>query len=759
MGRWSSSRRSIASASRVPGSSRAIDPTSETSENRGAGGTRAARRPPMTSRAEQRILDGSTWRDFCRALEKAGDTILRPGTPATAFDRAEGIRYLTRLLRASLESQIESSDPCHPRFFQLSNDTIKIGNDNPDNIYHNCNISGRYDYRIRGTRGTVPYLSFGTKAGSYDRDAEMRPTGQIDGRHMQVAPDGSFEILVSRNKQAGNWLPMEESSEGIIVRQTFDVREGAVPAYYEIECLNPGDREHADALDPLSIEAGARPRDIVRDADVEPLHRLDGDLREAPEPAALGRSGSLPAGRWGREHPLPPELLEARARPGPRDRDRSHPGGGDLELPALELLDGVPRLPPPPDPHQPRNGPLRARTAASGSWWPAATPVPATRTGSTPACTTGAACSSAGSAAATTIRRSRPVSSASRSSRKGRAERMGWTGGQYSLYRAALAVAAACAVAAVAALLRNRRHVRSELPALRRDPVRRHPSRGSRAGARLSGSRGGLHPCAARREAPSCLRAGDRDPVVDGAPDRAGRTRPHRAARPPCLYAARALRRLRRARAGRSARRLAAAGLDDRDRLALLVVVTAAALFVADDSRIVDRPPHTTRPGARGRPRRPARAERPPCRLERARALASRRRLRVRCTGWRGEPSAPDRLRGRAGLVERALPSRSVGVRPASPPVSSTTATADSATAACGSSSRRSSRHPPHCGRASRLSEVSRSPNDSRSTPSSTRRRSPTASCSSSKTERSSRARRLPSRSRRGWAASGASSP
>lgn len=209
----------------------------------------------MTSRAEQRIVDGSAWRDFCRALEKAGDTILRPGTPDGVFDRAEGIRYLTRLLRAGLESQIESSDPRHPRFFQLSNDTIKIGNDNPDNIYHNCNIAGRYDYRIRGTRGTVPYLSFGTKAGSYDRDAEMRPTGQIDARRMQVAPDGSFEILVSRKQQAGNWLPMEDSSESIIVRQTFDVREGAIPAHYEIECLNPDAGEHTDALDPLALEA------------------------------------------------------------------------------------------------------------------------------------------------------------------------------------------------------------------------------------------------------------------------------------------------------------------------------------------------------------------------------------------------------------------------------------------------------------------------------------------------------------------------
>lgn len=209
----------------------------------------------MTDRTEQRIIDGSAWRDFCRALEKAGDTILRPGTPASVFDRAEGIRYLTRLLRAGLESQIESSDPRHPRFFQLSNDTIRIGNDNPDNIYHNCNISGRYDYRITGTRGTVPYLSFGTKAGSYDRDAEMRPTGQIDSRQIQVGPDGRFEILVSAKPKPGNWLPMEEASESIIVRQTFGVRDGVVPATYAIECLNREPGAHTDALDPRALEA------------------------------------------------------------------------------------------------------------------------------------------------------------------------------------------------------------------------------------------------------------------------------------------------------------------------------------------------------------------------------------------------------------------------------------------------------------------------------------------------------------------------
>lgn len=206
------------------------------------------------SDAEQRIIDGTTWREFCRALEKAGDTVLREGTPDDPFNRAEGFRYLTRLVRASLESQIESSDPCYPRFYQLSNETIKIGNDNPDNIYHNCNVSGRYDYRIRGTRGTVPYISFGSKAGSYERDAEMRPTGQINSRALEIDADGGFEIIVSAEEKPGNWLPMHSDSEMIIVRQTFNLREEETPATYTIECLNSDRDARGNTLDPVSLE-------------------------------------------------------------------------------------------------------------------------------------------------------------------------------------------------------------------------------------------------------------------------------------------------------------------------------------------------------------------------------------------------------------------------------------------------------------------------------------------------------------------------
>jgi hypothetical protein len=205
--------------------------------------------------AERRVADGTAWREFCRALEAAGDVVLGEHTPTSAFDRAEGFRYLTRLVRAGLESFVESSDPLHPRFFQLSNETIKIGNDNPDNVYHNANLSGRHDYRIRGRRGTVPYISWACYGGGYGDDGHMTPTGQLDSRQLEVGPDGSFEILVSARPQPGSWLQMDPSTTNMVVRQTFHVRADEEPATYTIECLN---RDRDDRLEPAHLEQALR---------------------------------------------------------------------------------------------------------------------------------------------------------------------------------------------------------------------------------------------------------------------------------------------------------------------------------------------------------------------------------------------------------------------------------------------------------------------------------------------------------------------
>ena len=106
--------------------------------------------------------------------------------------QVEGYRYLTRLLRLSLEKHVEFSDSDRPEFFSLSHETAKIGNDNPDNVYLNCTVSGEKSYLISGHRGTVHYLSIESKAGGYGDGGDMAPTGHLELADIEIDEDGKF---------------------------------------------------------------------------------------------------------------------------------------------------------------------------------------------------------------------------------------------------------------------------------------------------------------------------------------------------------------------------------------------------------------------------------------------------------------------------------------------------------------------------------------------------------------------------------------
>ncbi|MBW2316500.1 MAG: hypothetical protein JRH10_20245, partial [Deltaproteobacteria bacterium] len=134
----------------------------------------------MSDDSSDRILDGRAWTDFCRALEAAGQVVLRDSGPADAFDRAEGYRYLSRLTRVALETFIETADPAFPTFRRPSHETVKIGADNPDNYYQAATISGEYEYVIRGKRNTIYYLGLGTYYGNYAKGVERGQSGYLD---------------------------------------------------------------------------------------------------------------------------------------------------------------------------------------------------------------------------------------------------------------------------------------------------------------------------------------------------------------------------------------------------------------------------------------------------------------------------------------------------------------------------------------------------------------------------------------------------
>ncbi len=190
----------------------------------------------MSNDSEKRILDGTSWAEFCDTLKSAGEVVLRDTSPMDAFERAEGFRYLSRLTRVALESYIEFADPKFPVLRRPAHETVKIGADNPDNHYQSAAISGAHEYVIRGQRNTVHYLGMGTYVGNYGSGGRMGQSGYIEGIDLEYGEDGGFEILLSCEKPAsGNWLPMEPDTSSLIVRQTYQDRANEQIADITIE--------------------------------------------------------------------------------------------------------------------------------------------------------------------------------------------------------------------------------------------------------------------------------------------------------------------------------------------------------------------------------------------------------------------------------------------------------------------------------------------------------------------------------------------
>lgn len=187
---------------------------------------------------DRRIVSGTAWDAFCDNLKAAGAALVYPGAPRDPFQQAEGIRYLTRLTRAGLEAFVEYNDPEFPIFRRMVHETVKLGADNPDNYYMNAQVSGEYEYVIRGQRNSVHYLGFFTQNGDYGSTGGFQPCGILEHSGMQIEPDGSFEIRVSREPQGTNWLKIEPETSLIMVRQTFLHRDREQPAELEIRAVN-----------------------------------------------------------------------------------------------------------------------------------------------------------------------------------------------------------------------------------------------------------------------------------------------------------------------------------------------------------------------------------------------------------------------------------------------------------------------------------------------------------------------------------------
>jgi hypothetical protein len=251
-----------------------------------------------TDPSEERIMSGETWAEFCNALKEAGATVLAETAPDDPLHRAEGFRYLTRLVRMGLESQLEFADPRAPVLYRNVHETVKVGADNPDNCYQTASISGKYEYRLFGTPGTVHYLGIGTYSPGLDgRDTH----GYLERQDLELAPDGSVEILLSCEKKPGNWLRMEPNTRTLLIRQTFLDRANEAVADLRIERIG-GDEP--TPLTPRRLDRGLRTAGAFAAGYAKMFAGWAEGLRKRPnelpefDPAAAAASGGDPNIRY-----------------------------------------------------------------------------------------------------------------------------------------------------------------------------------------------------------------------------------------------------------------------------------------------------------------------------------------------------------------------------------------------------------------------------------------------------------------------------
>jgi hypothetical protein len=181
-------------------------------------------------------------------LREVGAAFVPAGAGWPELDVVEAYRYVAHLLAAAFDFHLEG-DPDHPRFTRVVTPTRKFLGDNPDAVYHWARIGGDRSYRIRGKLSGACYTSFTVHGRDPGGGTSERVVADVNDRDLDVAADGSYELLLGPTPMPGNWLRLAPDAVSVITRHYFLDTESAA--------ANPG-LAVAIRIDPLQ-DAGPPP--------------------------------------------------------------------------------------------------------------------------------------------------------------------------------------------------------------------------------------------------------------------------------------------------------------------------------------------------------------------------------------------------------------------------------------------------------------------------------------------------------------------
>jgi len=192
------------------------------------------------SNNESQLRDA--WTSFTDTLKTMGLDAL--ASAPTDVERADGLRFILRQLAYREEQLLEFPGGQKPELFFAESPTRKVFADCPDTIYHQFSVAKRGRYRIRGTRGESPYISFTAyRAGVVDRVVADLHDGQLE-----IGDEGRFSLDIGGDNTGANWLDLGSDAAFVIIREYTHDRDNGLKATFEVEQVSPA-LDHRPELD------------------------------------------------------------------------------------------------------------------------------------------------------------------------------------------------------------------------------------------------------------------------------------------------------------------------------------------------------------------------------------------------------------------------------------------------------------------------------------------------------------------------------
>lgn len=174
-----------------------------------------------TQLAHLQFTEPAIWAEVVKVMGELDQLVWNDPLVTDDLTRAEGVRYLTRLIAGALPMTMELADANYPQFFHLLSTRIHWGLPATDCHYQWASVHGDNVYRISGDRGTARVFDIETR---HDRFAHINDW-KLHSRLTQfdVGPGNHVDIILSRERPEGvrNWIELAPGQGEIIFRQYY----------------------------------------------------------------------------------------------------------------------------------------------------------------------------------------------------------------------------------------------------------------------------------------------------------------------------------------------------------------------------------------------------------------------------------------------------------------------------------------------------------------------------------------------------------